>query len=147
MRPREQRTSLASARGSGWKCSPRSVPLRALLDTLAWTKSTSMPWSANSRWHQTRAKLPRLSVRRSMSISIAPESGASLKIIGSPVQVAIELARADEPAQLLQSGVGCGVEGLRRHADPVEQAVQLLGAARGIPAAAELRQMGADLVE
>src|SRR3954470_9726146 len=82
--PRVARTSFVSGAGGYWKCIPRTVPLRLLKATFACAMTGLRPWSANSCWQNDRAKKPRLSSRRSMSMTKAPFSLVSVKIIQSP---------------------------------------------------------------
>src|SRR5712671_1244389 len=82
--PRVARTSFVSGVGGYWKCMPRTVPFCLLKATFACAMTGFKPWSANSRWQNARAKNPRLSSRRSMSITKAPLSLVSVKIIQSP---------------------------------------------------------------
>src|SRR5689334_16791582 len=60
---------------------PRSVPFSALSESFACTKCVARPCAANSFSQKRRAKKPRSSPRFSRSISHAPFSGVSWKII------------------------------------------------------------------
>src|SRR5207249_2434028 len=67
--------------GGYWQCIPRKVPFFLLKAMLACAMTGFSPWFSNSRWQNARAKNPRLSSRRSMSIVKAPLSLVSVKII------------------------------------------------------------------
>src|SRR6202035_4135875 len=60
---------------------PRSVPLRALYDTLHCRSSGPNRLAANSSAQYDRAKKPRSSVSRSMSTRYAPDNGDSVNIM------------------------------------------------------------------
>src|SRR5438477_7633875 len=84
---------------------PRSVPLWALSELLAWTMRFDSPCAANSRSQKARAKKPRSSPCFSRSIRYAPFKGVSVKIIvflvsREPVESVLERAEADEPLAL-----------------------------------------------
>src|SRR4029079_15748578 len=81
MPPRVARTSLLSAAGGNWKCIPRSVPLRRLKATFACAICVFSPCSANSCRQEARAEEPRLSSRRSGSMTKAPASFVSVNLI------------------------------------------------------------------
>ena len=79
--PRVQRTSFVSGAGGNWKCIPRSVPFLAIKGDIACAMIGFKPCASNSCWQKARAKKPRESSRRSMSITNAPFSLVSVKII------------------------------------------------------------------
>src|SRR5438067_544502 len=79
--PLVHRTSLVSAAGGYWKCMPRNVPLVLLNAMLACAIVGFSAWAENSFWQNARAKKPRPSSRRSMSIMKAPLSLVSVNIM------------------------------------------------------------------
>src|SRR5688500_2088375 len=145
MAPRVQRTSFASLTGGTWKCIPRSVPFRRFQDTLHWATSGSRRSASNSRRQKLRAKKPRSSSRRSSSTTYAPASGVSANF--TPEEILVELLRLHEVTDLLETRVRARLEQLDRHADPLEDFEQLLGALPHVPARGESGETARDLVE
>src|SRR4051794_20241855 len=76
--PRVTRASLASACGAACQCIPRTVPARALYDTLTWASLGFSPAAANSVGHHSRAKNPRSSACGSASTNVTPGSSVGV---------------------------------------------------------------------
>src|SRR6476661_4835114 len=127
---------------------PRSVPALRLTEVWHWAKFALSPCSANSRAQNVRAKNPRSSSRRSSSITNAPLRRVSAKRIRQiPVELAVDLTRAQQVLELLQPGEASEEEDIVVHVDTFEQFPQLPSTFPCIPAAREARQPFVDLVE
>src|SRR5690349_22303282 len=81
------------------------------------TRRVSSPCSSNSRWHQVRAKNPRVSQRGSMSTTNAPSSPAGVNRIG------LRLRRATASDGRSERSV----RSRRRNAGPAQRTVEPTG--------------------
>src|SRR5262245_5699937 len=147
IRPRAQRTSLASREGGSCMCMPRTVPRRRFRDMLDCTNGAGSPWAANSRWHHSRANEPRSSLCGAVSSSKAPANGVSLKRKSAPEKLRVDLVRGTQVLQLFEAREGAEPVPLIGHLDTLEQLAQLPRAVPRRVLRREARQFAMDAIE
>src|SRR6266851_1097471 len=160
MAPRVARTSFVSAAGGYWKCIPRTVPFLRLKATFACAITGFNPCCSNSRWQNLRAKKPRLSSCRSMSMTNAPRSLVSVKIISGgprssscsrrlalPAQVRAQVALGQQSLELIDAAVPGPFEVFEPESDRVVSLVQLPRALARVPLRLKRRQDAEDFRE